>query len=104
MRADLPCVPGTDEDIEAYSFRIRRRTGSVCCEAHHVTMITLCLAHDEVDADVMWAGVRSCESMRWAGLPLSEWLCDVYSREVDVTASKKRFALILLEGLGMGEM
>lgn len=67
-------------------------------------MITLCLAHDEVDAEVMWAGVRSCESMRWADLPLTEWLLDVYGREPDLDASKKRFAAVLLDGLGIGEL
>lgn len=100
MRKGLPWVAGTDEDVACYNFRIERRAGSVCCSGHHAVMITLCLAQDEVDAEIMWQGVRSCESMRWADLRPAEWLCDVYGREPDLEASRKRFALVLLDGLG----
>jgi hypothetical protein len=99
VRSNLPFVHGTPEDVEAYSFRVRRRTGSVCCESHHLALITICLAHDEVDAEIMWQGVRSCESMRWADLRASEWLCDVYGREQDLDFSRKRFAMVLLDGI-----
>ena len=88
-------MPGTDEDVECYTFRVSRKMGSVCCKPHHVTLITLCLAHDHIDSEIMWAGVRSCTSMRWANLPISEWL-DAH-RENDIAASRKRFALHILD-------
>lgn len=105
MRKGLKFVSDTNEDVEATAFRVKRRTGSVCCESHHLALVTLCYAHDSIDAEVMWQGVRSCTSMRWAGLPISDWLLDVYGREPDLEFSRKRFALFMLdEMLGIDEM
>jgi alkylhydroperoxidase family enzyme len=105
MRKGLLDIPETIEDREAMAFRIRKNLGSVCCQSHHLAMITLCLASDVIDAEIMWQGVRSCTSMRWADLAASEWLLDVYGREPDVAASRRRFALFLLDDLlGIEEM
>lgn len=81
-------VDPTIEDVDAFTFRILRQTGSVCCDAHRAIMIAMILYGDENDAETFYAGVRSCTSMRWADLPVGDWLRErataMMEREVSV--------------------
>jgi hypothetical protein len=81
MRPGLPFVEPTQADVDVYTFRIERRTGSVCCQQHHLVMTTLCLVDDALDAEALWRSVRTCESLRWADIDIGEHLREHAIRE-----------------------
>lgn len=83
MRENLKFVDPCPEDVAAYSFRIERRTGSVCCQPHHLAMTMFCLADDVLDAEAFWRAVRTCESLRWAEIDVGEHLRDAALRDAE---------------------
>jgi len=87
------------EDVDAYSFRIANRTGSWCCSGHHLLMLAVCLVSDEIDADIIWRGVRTCTSLRWADMDVGQWLRDQAAEPCELRHSSELFAEILKKGL-----
>lgn len=81
MRQGIPFVEPTQADIDALSFRIERRTGSACCQPHHLAMTVFCLADDTLDAETFWRAVRTCESLRWVDMDIGEHLRESVLRE-----------------------
>lgn len=74
MRHGIPFVHPTQEDIDAVAFRIERRTGSVCCDTHHLVMTMFALTDDTLDAEALWRAVRTCESLRWVDMDIGAHL------------------------------
>lgn len=81
MREGLKFLPPTVEDVDVMAFRVERRTGSVCCQPHHLAITMFCLADDTLDAEAFWRAVRTCESLRWAEIDVGAHLRETALRE-----------------------